>query len=112
MPAFKLGSLPELRGNPARALFFALWLAPLLAFYTIVHIGDPGYVFSFLPALCILAAKSLDVAARLVSKKERFVYPALVGAIALANTGVFFLYPRLLTFQGITRIRPAHERET
>jgi hypothetical protein len=100
-PAFKLGPLREVRGDAARALFFALWLAPLLAFYTIVHIGDPGYVFSFLPAICILAAKSIEVAARNFTKSRAVVYAALIGAIVLTNTGIFFLYPRLLTFQGI-----------
>ncbi|MGH2368093.1 MAG: protein O-mannosyl-transferase family, partial [Chloroflexota bacterium] len=39
-----------------RVRFLLLWLLPPLLFYVTVHIGNPGYVLSFLPALCIYAA--------------------------------------------------------
>ncbi|CAA9302780.1 MAG: hypothetical protein AVDCRST_MAG77-5805 [uncultured Chloroflexi bacterium] len=42
-----------------RARFVAVWLAPPLAFYVTVHIGNPGYVLSLLPALCIFAAQAV-----------------------------------------------------
>ena len=32
-----------------RSRFLLLWLLPPLAFYILVHIGNPGYVLSFLP---------------------------------------------------------------
>jgi len=41
-----------------RARFLSVWLAPPLAFYVTVHIGNPGYVLSLLPALCIYAAEA------------------------------------------------------
>lgn len=100
-PLFKIGPLPAFAGNAARAMFFALWLAPLLAFYTIVHIGDPGYAFSFLPALCILGAKSLDVASGFFNKHRLVTFSGMVAALALLNAGIFYFYPRLLTYQGI-----------
>ncbi|MBI4492168.1 MAG: DUF2723 domain-containing protein [Chloroflexi bacterium] len=42
------------RGHPA-APWLALWLGPPLVFYSLVHIGDRGYIFSYLPALCLAA---------------------------------------------------------
>ncbi len=42
--------------SDTRAQVLALWLAPPLAFYLLIHIGNPGYLLSFLPALCLLTA--------------------------------------------------------
>ena len=39
-----------------RSRFLLLWLLPPLAFYILVHIGNPGYVLSFLPPLCVYSA--------------------------------------------------------
>lgn len=41
-----------------------LWLAPPLAVYLLGHIGDYGYTFSLLPALLLLAARGIVLAAR------------------------------------------------
>lgn len=53
----------------------ALWLAPPVLFYTLVHIGDRGYSLSYLPALCIVAALGmrwlLQDVARLRVGRER-----------------------------------------
>jgi hypothetical protein len=46
------------------ALVLALWLAPPLLFYTLVHIGDRGYSFSYLPGLCIVAGVGLRLLVR------------------------------------------------
>ncbi|MDO8670742.1 MAG: glycosyltransferase family 39 protein, partial [Dehalococcoidia bacterium] len=44
-----------LQGTQLRMiLFFLVWVTPMVAFYTIIHIGDPGYVFTFLPAIMVL----------------------------------------------------------
>lgn len=40
-----------------------LWLAPPLAVYLFGHIGDYGYTFSLLPALLLLAARGIVLAA-------------------------------------------------
>ncbi len=37
-------------------LVLGLWLTPPILFYILVHIGDRGYSFSYLPGLCIAAA--------------------------------------------------------
>jgi Protein of unknown function (DUF2723) len=44
-----------------RSRFLLLWLLPPLAFYVLVHIGNPGYVLSFLPPLCIYSAMATFV---------------------------------------------------
>lgn len=47
---------PQCLAGDRRVRFLLLWLVPPLAFYVTVHVGNPGYVLSFLPALCIYAA--------------------------------------------------------
>ena len=69
------------RGNTAKALFLcvslvfsgrrtqdaglgllgwaALWVGPMILFYNLIHVGDPGYVFSFYPALLLFTARWL-----------------------------------------------------
>ena len=44
-----------------RSRFLLLWLLPPLAFYILVHIGNPGYVLSFLPPLCVYSAMATFV---------------------------------------------------
>src|SRR5207248_6610058 len=50
--------------TPTPALVLALWLAPPMLFYALVHIGDRGYSFSYLPGLCIAAGAGLRLLAR------------------------------------------------
>jgi len=68
--------------SPGSALFFALWIAPMLLFYTWVHIGDPGYVFTFVPALLLLAARSTT---SIVASVYRATHNATSGSNAIAN---------------------------
>ncbi len=46
-----------------RPPFLILWMGPALAFYLLVHIGEAGYVFSFLPAVLLAAAAGIAHAA-------------------------------------------------
>ncbi len=39
--------------------FFLLWMAPALGFYIIIHMGQQGLVFVFMPALFLLSAEGL-----------------------------------------------------
>ena len=50
--------------SDTRAQVLGLWLAPPLAFYLLIHIGNPGYLLSFLPALCLLTAHGTLVLAQ------------------------------------------------
>lgn len=85
---------------------FLLWMTPVLFFYTWVHIGDPGYVFTFVPALLLLAARFTVELPRIVKRLHlgwlrRFVVPALTIVVVAANTGIFLFRPLTLTAHGI-----------
>jgi hypothetical protein len=47
------------RATDARALVLALWLMPAAAYYQLIHMGQQGLVFVFLPVLCLLSAAAL-----------------------------------------------------
>ncbi|MCL4474347.1 MAG: glycosyltransferase family 39 protein [Actinobacteria bacterium] len=44
-----------------RLAFLLVWMAPSVLFYALIHVGEYGYVFSFLPALLLLLAWTLQV---------------------------------------------------
>ncbi|MCL6648994.1 MAG: glycosyltransferase family 39 protein [Chloroflexi bacterium] len=85
-----------------RALFFTLWLVPPFAFYTIIHVGDPGYLFSVLPALALLASQATVSLARWWAPRwgERLAAVG-IGLLVLANASIFLFVPRLLTVPGL-----------
>ena len=84
-----------------RVRFLLLWIAPPLVFYVTVHIGNPGYLLSVLPAICLYAAEALlglleDVREALARRYDmrRWVLPAAVaavGVIGLTNTALFVI---------------------
>jgi hypothetical protein len=85
---------------------FALWMTPMLLFYCWVHIGDPGYVFTFLPALLLIAARFTVELPRILAGLRlrplaRIAAPALVAFVIVANTGIFLYRPITLTAHGI-----------
>jgi hypothetical protein len=47
-----------LRGND-RAVFFVLWMLPALAVYGFVHLGQPGYLLTVLPACYLVVGRTL-----------------------------------------------------
>ncbi|MBI4318232.1 MAG: glycosyltransferase family 39 protein, partial [Chloroflexi bacterium] len=72
-------------------IFLAVWLLPMFAFYVVVHVGDPGYVFTILPALVVLGARATAELAdqsippalshfKVPSRLRRAVVPAVVAA--------------------------------
>lgn len=85
------------RGVRARSLHVSaltmgllVWAAPALAFYTLVHIGEWGYVLSVVPVLLLGAGIFLDRAvAQLPPRALRFV-PIATG-LALALPALLFL---------------------
>ncbi len=52
-----------------RPPFLLLWMTPAIGFYLLVHIGDAGYVFSFLPPVLLAAAAGLTRAATAIAEK-------------------------------------------
>lgn len=76
-----------LRADGRRLDFVALWAATPLAVYLLVHVGDLGYVFSVLPALCVIAARAFAACAGAL-QRPALVRWALAGAVA-SNALVF-----------------------
>jgi hypothetical protein len=72
-----------------RPPFLVLWAAPAALFYLLVHIGEAGYVFSFLPAVLIMAGAGLTRAAGALAENlprggGRGAAPRVGIALALA----------------------------
>lgn len=64
--------LPRTRGRfwDRRILFLAIWMVPSLLFYIFIHIGELGYVFSFLPAALLLGVRGLQIFAGWLVKRK------------------------------------------
>jgi hypothetical protein len=72
-----------------KPIFFLLWIAPAVIFYTFVHMGQQGLIFVFLPALLLLGAVGLS---RLLATRTPWLMAAMSVQIAF-NVGVFCLLP-------------------
>jgi 4-amino-4-deoxy-L-arabinose transferase-like glycosyltransferase len=93
------------RAFAAREVFLLVWPAPMVLFYAFVHIGDPGYVFSFLPALVLLAARflSLDLPRLAGGSRPAAAWLAPALLVALVNGGLFLFRDQTLTAPGLRR---------
>jgi hypothetical protein len=96
--AIALGALPfyaRRRGWATREWFLVTWVAPPLAFYTLVHFGQAGYVLTILPALVILLSGA--VVELVTAGSERLRRPhwrwalglAVLAPLLLINTSFF-----------------------
>ncbi len=72
-----------------KLIFLFLWTAPALIFYTIVHMGQQGLVFVFLPALLLTSTVGLE---RLLSHQRHWLL-ATTGIIITLNVGIFCFVP-------------------
>lgn len=87
-------------GWGARETFLAVWTAPALLCYTLVHFGQAGYVLTFLPALVILLSRvAVATLPDLVSaggpRLRAAAAAAALALVVLAN-GAFFVNARPL----------------
>ncbi len=87
-----------------RVLLLAIWVAPILLFYTFIHIGDPGYVFSFMPGVLLVIAASLtSVSGDLKQRFHRNIVVPVLVFVLVANSAIFVFYPRVLTAPGLSQ---------
>jgi hypothetical protein len=78
-----------------RGWFLSLWIGPSVVFYVLIHMGQHGLIFTFLPALLLAAAGLLDVAG------GRIWSGRTVGALAAACGALVFLFaPEYLLLPG------------
>ena len=76
-------------GDGQKAAFFALWLIPVLSFYTFIHMGQQGLVFVFLPALLLWGARGLVA----LSHGKRTLILVLTLVLVALNTVIFCSMP-------------------
>lgn len=69
--------------------FLSLWIAPSLFFYALIHMGQQGLVFVFLPALLLISALSLQ---QLFKTSPAWFLAGATILIAI-NIGIFWLAP-------------------
>lgn len=76
-----------------RSWFFVLWIAPAALFYTFIHIRQPGHIFTFLPALLLLVAATVQSLCSLFGAANRPALTALTGVLLAANASFFLFAP-------------------
>jgi hypothetical protein len=72
------------------ALFFALWTLPALAVYALVHLGQPGYLLTILPACYLVVGRVLMEFGRPhagAARPSLGLRPALATVVVLAALG-------------------------
>jgi len=82
-----------------RLAFLLLWFLPPAAVYLLLHIGDPGYILSLLPPLCIVTGVGIrdigrDARSALLLLSGR--HPRLKGLASVAGSGGALLSALLL----------------
>jgi hypothetical protein len=70
--------------DDARTRFLAVWIAPALLFYLFYHMGSPGLIYVYLPALYAIAALALH------SLLSNHVQWRALSVIALCAANAFF----------------------
>lgn len=75
--------------SDARTRFVVLWILPALLFYVLFHMGSPGLIYVFLPALFLIAAFGLH---DLTRTRPRLLAPS-VGILLAANILLFLVAP-------------------
>jgi hypothetical protein len=73
-----------------RAQCLALWIAPGLAYFLLVHVEQPGHTFTILPALILLAGLATATLGAWLARFHRLAGALPAGLVLLAN-GLFFL---------------------
>ena len=83
-----------------KSIFLLLWVAPALAFYAVIHMGQQGLIFIFLPVLLLFSAVGLT---RLLTDRSRWLAAATASLVVL-NAGIFLLAPEYPLGEGTQRL--------
>ena len=95
MAVYSLARSRQLKSlDSAKALFFSLWVLPVMMFYIFVFLSmqNSGYALIFLPALLILASFSIFYTGNEFRERyRRKAYMLIISAVVVLNTAAFFL---------------------
>jgi hypothetical protein len=91
-PLVNLRSIPAAFKN-VRTWYLAIWILPSILFYTLIHMGSHGLIFTYLPAVLIMAALALVQIADRFHSKSRPVLIGMLAVIVAANGLVFGVVP-------------------
>ena len=69
-----------------RFRFALIWIFPALAYYTLVHMGQQGLVFVFLPVLLLGSARGISYLVGSLSRGHR-----LAAAVVILNAALFLI---------------------
>jgi hypothetical protein len=72
-----------------RLWFAALWIAPSFIYYLLIHMGQQGLVFVYLPMLLLLSAAAVDY----LTETPLTYRHASVALLVLGNCIIFILLP-------------------
>lgn len=87
-----------------RAWFLVLWVLPAIIFYLLIHMRQPGYVLTYLPAFYLAIGYFLAWLGDLLPPGWR--RPALIGLVALIAAGnlwLFIAWPAIPSSYGFVR---------
>lgn len=96
-----------------RTWVLALWICPAGAFYLVVHLRQHGHIFTFLPALLLLASFCVtQLGKTLDSRKERAILiVGLTACIMIVDIAFFLFAPAsLLGEQRVAFMTPTWSR--
>jgi hypothetical protein len=81
-----------------RVWVLVVWTLPALAFYLIIHLRQPGHIFTFLPVLILLVALCIsELAKRIAGDRDaRPIMAGLAAPLLLFGAGFFLLAPQAL----------------
>jgi hypothetical protein len=69
--------------------FFALWMSPALLYYALIHMGQQGLVFIFLPALLLFSAAGTQY----LFGERQPVGHIFVAGLVIINSAIFLAVP-------------------
>jgi 4-amino-4-deoxy-L-arabinose transferase-like glycosyltransferase len=104
--AWLLGSSIRRSVRDVRVWLIGFWIAPCLLFYTLIHMGQQGLIFVYLPALLLLSARGgIAIVDRWRGGN------AILGACVLGNALLFLLLPSHLLGDRVKVLSQATIRE-
>lgn len=91
---------PALSGR--RLWFLIVWSLPSLVFYVFIHVGEYGYVFTFLPAALIAGVWGLQSMVRAIGlirlgRLPVHIFAAVAAGLVAANLLLFLVLPTPLS---------------